>query len=401
MKNKAILLVCIFVFSACNVSNTQAFATNFPSLPVPTPFITFTPSPIPAATLSPEPRRTPTFPPYTGEPFSIVFTRNRNIWIAEIGQETVERQLTFEPEPMRVISFDVSPDQTRIAYIPYQLEPLNSLVKLVEIATGETRVILGKDDPFSETRVIWLDNTKIAYKNQDSLASSFVKQRVNNITTFIVYDVDREAQVQVTRYHYLLPSPNQQIWLGCYYGAEGCGHYFIQYAGSSTRYNLERGMELGWFLGWSPDSQYLLFNTVTSPDVCRSQLILIHVKTLEAKLITPNDQNVWDASLSPSGNLLFYKQSEIADLGLCKSGKLDYWLMDLKNQAVQEILVEFKKDVWEFNWTPDGKRLVFFHDGYNGREHQLWSMNVDGSDLKPILADVEDFIILSDAPLLK
>jgi len=320
------------------------------------------------------------------------------LWIANIGQKVFERQLTFEPPEMRVISFDVSPDEARIAYIPYQLEPLNSLVKSVDISTGETRVILGRDDPFSETRVIWLDNTKIAYKNQDSLALGFVTQRVKNITTYIVYDVERQKEVQVTKYDYLVPSPNKQIWLGCFYGAEGCGHYILQYAGSSKQYKLERTMELGWFLGWSPDNRFLLFNTVTSPDVCMSQLVLIDTKTFEEKLITPKDKNVWSASFLPAGNVVIYKQSQILNLGLCTSGKVEYGLLNLDNLESKKIPVELQDEAWDFSWTPDGKRLVFFGAGSGGREHQVWSMNLDGSDLKPILASVEEFKILSHVP---
>jgi Tol biopolymer transport system component len=96
--------------------------------------------------------------------------------------------------------------------------------------------------------------------------------------------------------------------------------------------------------------------------------------------------------------MLFYEQTEIVDEAQCKHGKFDYWLLNLEKQEVQEVPVEFQKDVWDFHWTPDGKRLIFFHDSYIGHEHQLWSMYVDGSDLKPVLADVDDFIILSNEP---
>ena len=399
MKNKFFIVLLIVIISGCNVSNAANFATPTPQVPTPSPFFKFKPSPTPINTPSPiAATLTPTFPPYTGEPFSIVFTRSGNLWIASMGETVTERQLTFEPPEMRVISFDVSPDETRIAYVPYQLEPLNSLVKVVDITTGESKVILGENDPFSEVRVVWIDDTRIAYKNQDSLASSFVTKRVRNVTKYIVYDLARKTQVQVTGYDALAPSPNKQVWLGCFAGAEGCGRYALQYAGSSTQYRLERTMQLGWFLDWSADSQYLLFNTVSSPDVCVSQLILIDIKTLEEKAITPKEESVWSGSFSPVGNLLVYEQAQIANLGLCQSGKLDYWLLDLDTQQPYKIPVEFQKDVWGFDWTPNGKRLLFFHDSYSGREHQLWSMNLDGSDLKPILVNVEEFQVLSKVP---
>jgi len=398
MKNKFCIVLLLVTISACNVSNAATIATSTPEVRIPSSFFKSRPSPTPINTASPIATLTPTFPAYTAEAFSIVFTRGGNLWIANIGQTVTERQLTFEPPEMRVISFDLSPDETRIVYIPYQLEPLNSLVKVLDIATSESKVILGENDPFSEVRVVWIDDTRIAYKNQDSLASSFVTKNVRSITHYIIYDVDRRTQLQVTGYDLLVPSPDKQIWLGCFAGAEGCGRYALQYAASSTQYRLERTRQLGWFLDWSADNQSMLFNTVTDPGVCVSQLILIDIKTLEEKVITPKGENVWSGSFSPVGNMLVYEQKQIVDRSICKSGKADYWLLDLDTQEAHTISVELEKDVWGFDWTPDGKRLLFFHDSYSGREHQLWSMNLDGSDLKPILANVEDFQVLSKIP---
>jgi WD40 repeat protein len=398
MKNKWIIFLLFFSISACNFSEARNIAASTPPNPTASPFIRFGPPPTPTITLSPTVTVTPTVPPYTGNPLSIVFIRGGNLWLATIGQNVTERQLTFEPREMPVISFDISPDETRIAYIPYQREPLNSLVKLVDLLTGETRVILGKDDAFSESSVVWVDNAKIAYKNQDLLAAGFDFQKVRNVTTYIVYDLELEKQVQVTKYDYLIPSPNKHLWLGCFYGAEGCGHYVIRYEGSNKQYKLERSMELGWFLGWSPDSRFLLFNTVTSPDVCMSQLILIDTKTFEEKLITPKDKNVWSADFLPEGNMLIYKQAQIPNLELCTSGKVEYWLLNLDNLEPKKIPVEFQDEAWDFSWTPDGKRLVFFGAGSGSREHQVWSMNLDGSDSKPILDNVEEFKILSHVP---
>ena len=247
-------------------------------------------------------------------------------------------------------------------------------------------------------RVVWIDDTRIAYKNQDSLASSFVTKRVRNITHYIIYDIDRKTQLQLTGYDALALSPNKQVWLTDVSPARkaAAGMPFnMQVAarsiGSRERCNLD-----GSWTG-QPTAN-ICFNTVSSPDVCVSQLILIDIKTLEEKAITPKEESVWSGSFSPVENMLVYKQAQIADLGLCKSGKVDYWLLDLDTQQSYKIPVEFEKDVWGFDWTPNGKRLLFFHDSYSGREHQLWSMNLDGSELKPILANVEEFQVLSKVP---
>ena len=398
MKSRLAILLLFIAISGCSFSNAQEFATSTPHPPAPSPSLTTTPPVIPAIISSPEPSLTATLPPYRGKPFSIVFTRNGNLWIANIGEKVTERQLTFEPQEMRIIDFDVSPDETRIAYIPYQLEPLNSLIKLIDISTGDTSVILGENDPFSEIRVVWLDNTTIAYKNQAHGVPTFTTERVEIITRYIVYNLSTKNQLGITDFLSMLPSPNRRFWLGCTAGVEGCGRYTLQDLVNSKQYKLEGKIELGGLIGWSPDSRSMLFNTVTSPDVCISQLIMVDAETLEQKAITAEDENVWNASFSPTGNLLFYEQKEITDLGICKSGEIDYRVLNLDNQQTYDIPVDFQKDVWEFAWTPDSKQLLFFHASYSGHENELWSMDLNGSDLQPILANVEEFEVLESIP---
>lgn len=391
MKNNLLTFLLFIAISGCSFSRAQDFATSTPHPPPPSPSLTITPLTISTITSSHEPSLTSTFPPYTGKPFSIVFTRNKNLWIANIGEKVTEKQLTFEPHEMRIIDFDVSPDGTRIIYIPYQLDPLNSLIKLVDISTGDTSVILGENDPFSEVKVVWIDNTTIAYKNQRTYTKD------NEIITFIVYDLSMNKQLGITDFITMHPSPNLRFWLGCSrWGAEGeCGEYTLQNIVDSEQYKLEGEMELGGFIGWSPDSRSMLFNTVTWPPVCTSQLIMVDAETLEQRSITTEDENVWEASFSPTGNFLFYEQLE---MGLCQSGEVDYRVLNLDNQQTYEIPVDFQKDVWGFDWTPDGKHLLFFHDSHSSYENELWSMSLTGSDLQPILANVEEFKVLDSIP---
>ena len=329
----------------------------------------------------------------------MVFLRDRNLWLAQIGEEITERQLTFEPEPMRVISFDVSPDETKVIYIPYQPEPLNSLVKTVDITTGDTKVILGENDPFSEDRVVWLDDTRIAYLNKEQMATSFVTESAKNVTTYIIYDLQTEQQLEVTDFIFLQPSPDRRFWLGCSGNPYvPCQQYTLIDTTNGRERKLNGSIKVAGFLDWSPDSRFMLFNTVTSPDVCISQLIMVSTDALRQAIISPDGESVWDANFSPAGNSLFYKQAERPEQGLCTGGKSDYRIMDLAGRQTQKIAVTFEKDVWDFTWSPDGQRLIFFHDANSGWEHQVWSMRPDGTDFKLLLPKVEKFKILSTPP---
>lgn len=308
-----------------------------------------------------------------------------------------ERQLTFEHQEMRIIDFDVSPDGTRIAYIPYRLEPLNSLIKLIDISTGDTSVILGENDPFSEIRVVWLDNTTIAYKNQNHEVPTFMTERVEIITRYIVYDLATKKHLGITGFLSMYPSPNRLFSLGCTAGVEGCARYAVQDLVNGKQYTLEGDIALGMFMGWSPDSQTMLFNTLINADSCMSQLISVDVTTLNQTPITVQEESVSYARFSSTENLLFYRQEEIIDFGICKSGKVENRILNLDNQKTYEIPVSFQEQVWEFDWTPDSKYLLFFRDGV-GREHNLWIMDVKGSSLRPVLSNVEEYIVLATMP---
>lgn len=400
MKNKLFIILMLVVLAAC--SSSPATDSNFANvIPTIARSPTLTPSPLPTITPSLTPTFTPTIPVYAGQPFSMVFLRDENLWIAQIGAQVVERQLTFEPKEMRIISFDISPDGTRIIYIPYQLETLNALVKMVDIATGETKVILGENDPFSETNVVWLDDTRIAYKNQEQMVTSFITESVKNATTYILYDLETEQQLEVTDFIFLDTSPDRQLWLGCSGNPYvPCQMYTLIDRTNGRERKLSGSIKVAGFLGWSSDNRFMLFNTVTSPDICISNLILVSTETLEQTMISPEGESVWTAAFSPVANQVVYEQAQIPEKGLCTSGKTDHWLINLDDRQTAKIPVVFevKKEVWDLTWSPDGQRLVFFYDGYTGRDQEVWSMNPDGSDLKLLLAEVDEFKILPALP---
>jgi hypothetical protein len=396
MKKTWFLLFAMILSSGCGVSMTDAPDPLATPIPTPSPFITFTPSPTFVVTVSPAPSLTPTFPPYPGEPFTIVFLRSGNVWMAEIGERVMERQLTFES--MRVISFDVSPDETHIAYIPYQLEPLNSLVKMVEIASGETRVILGENDLFSEVSVVWLDDTRIAYKSQESLVPTFTTGQVDNPTTYIVYDLSTGRRIETTPFDLIVPSPDGRFWLTCIGHVEGCRSFSLHHLESGQEYPIGKFLKWVTFARWAPDSKHMVFHTVDSPDDCTGQIVLINAETLEERLVAPDDKDAWDAEVSPSGEFLVYQQTDIVDAGICQESQLHYWLMDMNSFEAERIPAEFEKHILNVSWAPDGQRLIFFYGSYAGREHDLWSMNLDGTDLRPMLPNVEEFKILSSGP---
>lgn len=387
MNKRLSLLLIIIMLSGCVSIDTQ----NLTLTPIPTTFITFTPSPIPTISPSPTISPTPTFPPYIHEPFSIIFYRDRDLWIAEIGEQTIERRLTFEMPEMGVVNYAVSPDGSKIVYIPYLVDTLNSLIKIVDISTGKIEVVLGENDPYNEIKVFWIDNEKIAYVNQ-GLVPAFITEKTEEITTYIIYDLVSKQEVSTTEHKSISQSPNGRYWLTCS-GFIVC-NYTVHDLLTGRQSDIESNIDFGWFINWSPDSKLMLFTMRDSEsDDCTNQLLVIDTETLQEKFITPEDKNVWDASVSPNGDMLVYNQGEITDFNICRAGSHNYWLMDTANNKLKSIPIGFNnQSTWGVQWTPDGKRLVFFYDNYGGGEGEtLWSMNLDGTDLEPLLSNVTNY----------
>src|SRR5688572_30953790 len=95
MKHRYLFFLLLSVITGCSLSTTQTIEPLTFQTPSPAPFSTSTLSPSPMVTISPAPTLTPTFPPYRGEPFSIVFVRGGNLWFANIDDPLSERKLTF------------------------------------------------------------------------------------------------------------------------------------------------------------------------------------------------------------------------------------------------------------------------------------------------------------------
>jgi hypothetical protein len=118
----------------------QPIETDTPtptSLPTVMPQLTATPLPFP----EPQPYPTPEWAPYEDEPFTIVFGRDGEIWLSEIGGRG-EWALTRERPEWGAGEFAISPDGQAIAFVAEDEGGKNICVKLVSVLDGTTPAIL-------------------------------------------------------------------------------------------------------------------------------------------------------------------------------------------------------------------------------------------------------------------
>ncbi len=155
--------------------------------------------------------------------------------------------------------------------------------------------------------------------------------------------------------------------------------------------NLE---ELQWLRGpgisWSPDDRHIAF---TAKAGAQDALYIVDVKKGKINQSHQFDlDGVYNPSWSPKGD-------EIAFCGL-KHGRSDIYVFHLKTKQLRKITDDVYSDV-EPNWSPDGSKLVFVSDRcnfaegmnpvdltptlYNMKNMDLYEINSDGSDLRPVV----------------
>ena len=346
----------------------------------PRPTRTLTPQPtwIPTALSSP----TPTYPPYNDEPFRVVFIRNSDLWLSKVGGSG-ELCLTTERADWPVQEYAVSPACDKAAYIVYHSPPEpNALIKQVDLSTGAVSILTGESDPYIEYNIGWLDDTRITFSLSEFAASGYTKKTPAwewfEPFHHLIFDLVTRERTFIPESLHFSQSPNGHYWLtgSCYYVYECPLEYVLHDLATGEQWQVAESIGWGRFWGWSPDSQWMLFSACERGEAIASvQLVLINVVTLEERQITPSDQDVRAASWSPNGQSIALI---LCDLEIC-----GLWTMSNDGSDLRRVSAEITDGAWYIDWTPDGSRLVFTRED----APVLWSIRVNGTDLRPIIFD--------------
>ncbi len=360
--------------------------------------VTSTPTPVP--TPSPVPPPTPTYPPYTDNPFTVLFVRDGNLWLAEVGGSG-ERQLTSELPGWTVSSYSVAPDCWRVAYSSYRNDSgrIDGLVKQVDLADGTVSVLIGEDNAYSEGDVRWLDATHVAFEVSEFLVAGHEKDLPpwGAVQPFhsIVMDLDSGETTLVPESLELSQSPDGRYWLtgSCYYVYECPLDYMLRDRQSGETWPV--AAEIGWgrFLGWSPDSRQMLFSGLDNPDSQKLWLVLVDVASREEIRIAPSDKLLFGGGWSPDGESISYEQCAGREDPSGRPMDCALGLMD-RNGGNQQVIAPLPSDsvLLPHGWTPDGRRLIL----YDPNAYQLWSIRRDGTDLRPIVFDADSVHVLCE-----
>lgn len=387
-------------------SPLSVVATTTPVPPTDTPTLTSTPTrtPIPTTT----PTSTPTPGPYTDAPFSLVFVRNDDLWITEVGS-AVERQLTDEPLGWEILDFAVSPDGKRAAYILREPATLDAMIKVVDLKSGSIEVVIGEGDVVSEGGLRWLDAEHLAYvrgefcvQGREGCYEAVFAGEDHPEFDHLIISLSDGTITHVPHSHALYWSPDGRFELTCYRGGyvyEGPCPYILRDRSTGETWQVTTDEEWAGFMNWWPDDRTMLFYVCKNgPEQC--DIVLIDVATLERRPLRAAEawRSPSEVIYSPDGHTIAYQWCEWIDDQTVQCG-FDVIEADGTSRRQINPPDDLYRRAQMLSWSPDGTRIIFcelIQPGYTDRN--IWSVRVDGTDLRLLVSNVWGYQAFTPAP---
>ncbi|MDE0482838.1 MAG: hypothetical protein OXI67_09690 [Candidatus Poribacteria bacterium] len=128
---------------------------------------------------------------------------------------------------------------------------------------------------------------------------------------------------------------------------------------------------------WSPDGQQIAFLQDTDPSTrsVRNAFIMNADDTNVRQLTNQKEAGFNRLAFSPDGKKLLVNRQ--IDIGEKNAG---LYVVDIKTKNITQI-----SDIrmFDFDWSPDGKEIIFLKTEWWIENHNLWIMNADGTDTRP------------------
>lgn len=280
-----------------------------------------------------------------------------------------------------VSSFAVSSDSQSIAYIVRDED--NDFVKVVDVLDGNTRAVGSTSEPyrvFIFGQPAWWDDTHIAYYVCEPPRTK--EDDTTQMKNLVVVDLEMGESTVESFSAFQYPSPDGRYVLS---GRRfrGLDPNYLPY----QLYDRETGEQ--WmvtdedvparFLGWSPDGRLMFFDLTYEREVL-DVLLVVDAETRARRVVTPEDKAAYPYGVawSPDGQTIAYLQCDLPTTA-CMNPEL--WLTSPDGTNRRRVPMEESIHCAQISWTPDGSRLVF---ETSSLEPSIWSVRVDGTDLRPI-----------------
>ncbi len=151
-------------------------------------------------------------------------------------------------------------------------------------------------------------------------------------------------------------------------------------------------------LQWSPGGDYIYFRSHRPEIRAGMQVYRISSSGGEAEIVTEETSPVLSYKLSPNGNELAYiSQDPVPELVRQRKEVGDDWtiedeyhrhrrvhVLDLETNETR-VVTKFDKSVWEYEWTPDGEKILVQASPLPDTDHRymfkkMYLVDADGTD---------------------
>jgi len=263
--------------------------------------------------------------------------------------------------------------------------PQESGLKLAKITDKED--LLDTEQPFAISK----DGTKIAFTSWKSGNGDIYIKTLKGGKGITQRTSRAETEVQPS----FSPDGSQIVF--CAPRDDGWHIYMIQAeAGSAIKQITTSSPRYSYYPSFSPDGKKILFYSVDYYFNPNTQNWEMRDTTIWTYEIDTGMLTQWASGLlpkfTPDGEKIIFKKRASGDkyYGL--------WMLDLKTGAETHIVGGQDFGIWQFDISPDGKKIVFSSDkdtkdsSKEKRNANLWIVNIDGTGLTQLTFHMSDDI---------
>lgn len=373
MKKTLILgLVLLFLVSGCAVPTAEpgqvipATATSAPETAAePTLEPTIPPTAAPTATLEPTPVASPVWIAYTGRDGNLYLLNHNTNEVRQITTDSTGNEFTTGVTTVQYYSTSFSSDGKFLAYrrdvgtpVEWGLEFVHELW-VYEVGNAAQQMI------YENKAVIglaWKPGTHLlAYGFSTDPNYFTTRGQVDSSLATGIWATDMDT----TQNMELVPPQNGYSLVNPRWSRDGRYLAFAEVnnyegAGNFSYYDFETQEYLSWnepvgFFDWSPDSQTLVYDSLTYAPSGDERVYLRALQSDQAEQFSPDYAvgYAFSPRFSPAGDQIAY----LAEVGAMDTNQFTLFVQPLGGGEAQ-VLGTFENALY-LNWLPDGSGIVF------------------------------------------
>ena len=132
---------------------------------------------------------------------------------------------------------------------------------------------------------------------------------------------------------------------------------------------------------WSPDGTQIAFLRDTNPsDTVHRNTFIMNADGTNVRQLTNYRGNDRKLAFSPDGKKLL-----VSSMPNTSGPMLGLHVIDIESGDIQKIS---RHEIYGVDWSPNGKEIVYANDDISLTEDNIWIMNADGTNARPLIPPI-------------